>query len=283
MAKARIAVLCVHGMGNQPVGFADGMIEELRTRLKDRGVNPDLFAFAPAWWGPIMEGAESKLYARLSQGADLDWATLRKDIVISGFGDALAYVGPPNGRSEVYGKIHEVLGAALEEVTAELEDPDSTPLVVMAHSLGCAIASNYIWDAQKGVFAQTATCGFSRCQTLLGLVTFGCNLPLFTLAYKPADIMPIARTGPGVGACFDRHTDVQLLSKWLNFYDPDDILGYPLRGLNRHYADAVTADIAIDTGTILGAHTDYWTDNDFTTPVADYLVSIARALPPSRG
>jgi len=33
----------------------------------------------------------------------------------------------------------------------------------------------------------------------------------------------------------------------------------------------VTKDIAIDTGATLGVYTDYWTDSDFTIPVAAQL------------
>jgi hypothetical protein len=171
-----------------------------------------------------------------------------------------------------------VLGQTLEELALELEDPEHAPLVVMAHSLGCTIVSNYLWDAQHRRYARGAEGGFARGRTLAGLITFGCNLPLFTLAHEPADIQPIQFPGPGARACFPGRTEEELRSacRWLNFYDPDDILGYPLRPINRAYAETVSADLAIDTGTLFGAHSDYWTDNDFTRPVARYLVELAR-------
>ncbi|RMG94711.1 MAG: hypothetical protein D6705_15470, partial [Deltaproteobacteria bacterium] len=65
--------------------------------------------------------------------------------------------------------------------------------------------------------------------------------------------------------------------KWTNFYDPDDILGFPLRGLP-NYKDAVEEDIPIQTGTVFAAHTDYWTDNSFTVPVAERLAALAEYL-----
>jgi hypothetical protein len=101
---------------------------------------------------------------------------------------------------------------------------------------------------------------------------------LFTLALRKSDIQPIALPGDRVFECFPNRSRDEVLkaSKWLNFYDPDDILGYPLKGINARYAKVVTDDIAIDTGTILGAHTDYWTDNDFTSPVSAYMVQVAR-------
>ncbi|MEW6543977.1 MAG: hypothetical protein AB1411_10250 [Nitrospirota bacterium] len=275
---ARIAVLCVHGMGNQDASFADDMVEELRDRISDEGVNPDLFAFGSAWWGKVMEGAENDLYRDLSKDNDLSWEELRKDIVISGFGDALAYVGPPNSESEVYDEIHDELAKAIEELKDDLEDPPRTPLIVMAHSLGCAIVSNYVWDAQRHErYPASARSQLARCKTLLGLIMFGCNIPLFTLAYRKSDIEPISLPGELVYDCFPGQSKakVDAACKWLNFYDPDDVLGYPLKPINRAYARVVTEDIAIDTGTILGAHTDYWTDNDFTEPVTEYFVQVA--------
>jgi hypothetical protein len=265
-------------MGNQPPSFADDMIDELRERLRDRNVEPDIFAFGAAWWGRVMEGAENELFQNLSRDNPLDWERIRKDIVISGFGDALAYVGPPSSPSVVYDDIHAIIGQALEGLTADLDKPTKTPLIIMAHSLGCAIVSNYVWDAQHGRFPRTAKGPLSRCKTLLGVITFGCNLPLFTLAYNKSDIRPITIPGDQVDSCFPNATraEVRKVTKWLNFYDPDDILGYPLRPINRAYSAAVTEDIAIDTGTILGAHTDYWTDNDFTKPVAGYLAEVGR-------
>ncbi len=280
---ARIGVLCVHGMGNQPPSFADGLFRELLRRLPKNGVDPALFAFRAAWWGRIMEGAEEALFESLERGGDLDWKRLRRDVVLSGFGDALAYVGPPNRPSAVYDDIHAVLAESLEDLARDMEDPERSPLVVLAHSLGCAIASDYLWDAQHGRFARGAASAFARGATLAGLVTFGCNLPLFTLAYERAEIQPIAFPGAEVGACFPGRSpeEVRAACKWLNFYDPDDILGWPLRPINRAYAAAVTEDVAIDTGTI-GAHGGYWTDNDFTKPVARFLAGFARLLEAER-
>ncbi|MGB5660030.1 MAG: hypothetical protein WBO54_11155 [Thermoanaerobaculia bacterium] len=66
--------------------------------------------------------------------------------------------------------------------------------------------------------------------------------------------------------------------KWLNFYDPGDILGYPLKPISEGYAEVVTRDIAINAGGVFSSwnplsHNGYWTDNDFTQPVAHFISS----------
>ena len=64
---------------------------------------------------------------------------------------------------------------------------------------------------------------------------------------------------------------------WLNFYDPDDVLGYPLKAINADYRKAVTKDIPINVGGFSSwnplAHGGYWTDNSFTKPVAKLITS----------
>ena len=77
------------------------------------------------------------------------------------------------------------------------------PLVVVAHSLGSVIASDFIWDAQhpergRGVAAEAGT-DFEGMRTLAGLVTLGSNLPLFTLALPRVLAVAPPRASPRRG------------------------------------------------------------------------------------
>ncbi len=67
---------------------------------------------------------------------------------------------------------------------------------------------------------------------------------------------------------------------WLNFYDKDDILGYPLAEIAPSYAALKTKgnlrEKSINAGTLLTswnplAHVGYWTDQDFVKPVTRFL------------
>lgn len=280
---SKLGVLVVHGMGNQSADYAEPMIEELQDRLRDNGTNPDHVSFQPVFWGHVLDGRENKLYRRMTVDHDLDFGSLRRNIVIGGFGDALAYVGPATAVSDgnaVYKQIHGEIAAGLRALREDLSSRDNAPLVIMAHSLGCAIACNYVWDSQCNKPSAPGTDPFSRAETLSGMITFGCNLPLFTLACPPEDVNPIAFPGSKARACFGGLPDAEVdaLLRWDNYFDSDDVLGFPLRPLNDRYAAAVTADIQIQTGTIIGAHTDYWTDNSFTRPVARHLSGLVSAL-----
>jgi hypothetical protein len=156
--------------------------------------------------------------------------------------------------------------------------------VVIAHSLGAYIISNYIWDRQNKDPEGYGTTDFEAMKTLAGIVTFGCNIPLFMLAFD--EIQCIAFPPSGLSDFFlgANPQDVASAARWLNFYDPDDVLGYPLANLSPSYEDSVIEDIAINAGGILYSwnplsHSHYWTDNNMTKPVAEMLSGLLALLP----
>lgn len=278
----RIGVLIVHGIGNQPAGYADEFIEELKERLKDRGVE-DAFAFEPAHWGQALNHREDDLARRLaSTGSDLDWQTIRREIILGGFGDAIAYAGRSTRPSRIYPDVQRAIHDALARLERTAGDPFA-PLFVLSHSLGCQIVSNYLWDHQKKIEGSVlGKTPFTRGETIAGWITFGCNMPLFTLAWDEEEVEPVQVPGIHAKHLFPRPAPDDAFG-WWNVYDPDDLLGFPLRGLNTRYRNTVHEDHTINTGTIFGAHTGYWTDSDFTKYVADKLAALAACLRPRRG
>ena len=150
--------------------------------------------------------------------------------------------------------------------------------MVLSHSLGCQIISNYIWDHQHRVedrqFGKTP---FTRGETFEAWITFGCNMPLFTLAREKEEMEFIDFPGERAAQAFSRCPPRDLTS-WINYYDPDDLLGFPLKGLGCPRNNPVHRDVTIQTGTVYGAHTDYWTDDSFIDPVAEHLAALAEYL-----
>ncbi|NNE42347.1 MAG: hypothetical protein HKN14_15675 [Marinicaulis sp.] len=49
--------------------------------------------------------------------------------------------------------------------------------------------SNYLYDVMKKPASRPTD--FQRLKTMGGLITFGCNIPLFTFAYRPNKVFPI--------------------------------------------------------------------------------------------
>ena len=175
--------------------------------------------------------------------------------------------------TSTYDAIHDKVRQALAELYADELDPESPPLIVLAHSLGGHIMSNYIWDTQQAADADLAGLSpFEKMESLAGMVTFGCNIPLFLFAYAEDEIEPIEFPAAQLP------DDVKAEAKWLNFFDPDDVLGYPLKSINDAYDAIVSADLPINAGSVFSSwnplsHGGYWTDNDFTNPVADFLAA----------
>ncbi|NIR38117.1 MAG: hypothetical protein GWN07_12325, partial [Actinobacteria bacterium] len=64
--------------------------------------------------------------------------------------------------------------------------------------------------------------------------------PLFTFAYE--DVQPIDFPGEALAPA------VADVARWVNYYDRDDVLGYPLRPVSSSYAAVVDADVEVNVG-----------------------------------
>ena len=286
---SKLGVLVVHGMGSQNSKFADPMMEELDDRISDLGADPAQVSWKPVHWAEILKSKEEQLWRDLSQKNRLDFVKLRQ-FIINAFGDAVAYQRVPGKQADIYDKIHKKVHTELAALRSDLGNADK-PLIVLAHSLGSVIMSNYIWDRQKGKDPnEFGGIAFERMETLTVCITFGSNIPLFSLAYDPVESIKFP---PG-----ELSPNLLPAAKWLNFYDADDVLGYPLTPLGnrethpppnppgkdyQRYEDSVTKDIEIDAGGVFSSwsplsHSEYWTDNDFTKPVAKAIADVLRLV-----
>jgi pimeloyl-ACP methyl ester carboxylesterase len=271
--KKKIGVLLIHGVGSVPDDYAHDAIQELRERVSGRGLNRDDIAWQSVYWAPILSDRESRLWVDLSAENDLNWAKLRK-FFTNAFGSVSAYQSSLDRCDNIYDKIHSTVSESLKELRTKLGNEDK-PLIVIAHSMGSAIMSNYIWDRQKGKEAERfGGSAFERMETLAGLVTLGSNIPLFTLACEP--VVSIEFPPATLSDKFRKG------AKWLNLYDSDDALGWPLKPLSPSYAEAVTADLEVNVGNILTSwnpanHAAYWADESVMKPTAYLLSNVLEA------
>lgn len=272
----KLAILVVHGMGTQKdEHFADDMIDEVNQKVKDIGSDPNDIAWRPGFWASVTQPHENKLWDALSKGGNLDCTKIRK-FVINNLGDAVAYQREPGSSSDVYQQIHAVIHGHLVELRHIAGDKD-VPLIVMGHSLGSYIMSNYIWDQNQNTQAAiSGTTPFERMETLAGFITFGSNIALFSLAlptYEGIRFPPDTLAEP-----------LRSAAQWNNYYDPEDVLGYPIKPLCPDYQNnPQIEDHLIEVGNIftswnLLSHEGYWTDDDFTEPVGDQIAHLLRLL-----
>jgi hypothetical protein len=277
----RIAVAVVHGIGKQKSDFADELVAKLTgqfaKKLSRKVPNRDKqIVIEPIHWAPEMQEKEELLWKRLNRAGELNFIKLRQFMVEFG-ADALAYQPLPRERA-VYEAIHGVVAQGFRNL-AEKAGPDA-PLCVIAHSLGSVIASNYLYDLQKGfnflpepVQKNNQKTPLEMAETLAFFYTLGSPIALWSLRYTDFGV-PIAVPSSDLSK---HHPGIN--SEWLNFYDPDDVIGLPLRRLNSAYRKMVKKDIPVNVGSFLISwtplsHTQYWTDDDVIEPIA---ASLARA------
>lgn len=269
----KLGVAVIHGVGSQDANAfrerVEEMAEQVGDRLRQQGKDPDDVAWEPIYWAADLESRQVRYLSQARAQNDLDFVSLRK-LVVRVLGDAAAYQHRP-GRivgTRTYDQIHGIVRASVERLYQQLDQQDR-PLVVLAHSLGSVIISNYVWDLQNDLVQPPPQNSFERMETLVGFVTFGSTLPLFSFAYDPA--VPITFPPQPLA------DELKQKARWINFFDSDDVLGYPLKQISPGYQNlAALEDREIRVGSILSgwnpaAHQGYWNDRDFTRPVADLI------------
>lgn len=238
---SEVALITLHGMGETPPTYAEGLMDRLRAQL---GTLAERVVMRSVYYQKILQDNQSEVWERTRAHATVRYPDLRK-FVLFGFGDAAGL----ENRKELPGSVYELAQGEIARtlLSAHAVRP-GMPVVFVAQSLGCHVLSSYIYDAQKAARGQPVSAGIWRNidawalgaigrpltaseRTFLGagtcaaLVTTGCNIPVFIAAHKIMHVIPIE---PPTS-----------LFKWINFYDPDDVLGWPLQPLPGGYRELV--------------------------------------------
>jgi hypothetical protein len=271
----KIALVTIHGMGETQPDYADKLIGELTLQAEQ------LYSTA-VYYQDLLQYNEERVWQAV--GFRLRWSKLRR-FMLFGFADAAALEHRKETPHSLYHYAQLKIARALFLAKQQLA-PDGK-LLLLAHSLGCHVLSCYLWDAQQaktdvkpcaGIWRdirryQAGISGdapltdddiaFLRGDSLAALITTGCNIPIFVAAHAIDQIQP-----------FSKPTADFI---WHNYYDKDDVLGWPLADLSEGYAEIVT-DIEINVGSgLLGwlaaswnplSHNQYWRDKQIVRAIA---------------
>ncbi|WP_066174814.1 chemotaxis protein [Bacillus marinisedimentorum] len=272
----KLAVAIMHGIGSQRENYADAFITAIRDAFK-RKAEPyiedpeEAIVIEPVYWADVFEEDEDRLYRNLVEANDLHYKDLRR-FVIHFLADAIAYQ-PVETIEHNYERVHEKVGGTLTSL-AEKAGPRA-PLCMISHSLGSVIAANFLYDLQyrreRCSFLREDAVPIEKGDTLMLFFTMGSPLPLWSLRYNDF-ARPIRIPSPVLRDFYERAE-----GQWLNFYDRDDILGYPLKTLNEEFSKSVTEDFEINAGNLLrnwnpASHYGYLKDKDVIEPIADQLI-----------
>ena len=288
--RPKVGVFIIHGMGAPEPSFADDLVQRLQNNV---GPDADAFAFGACWWSPILQQQQDVTWARLRAGGRMRYQFARHWIV-NALGDPVSYLsGYLEGATRAYDVVHERVRATLEKVETRLGDP-AAPLVVLAHSLGTIVTSNYIWNEQRlgnvitpcaektppaspssGKRRAIGQTRFQQMETLTTLITFGSNIPLFLPPSPPIECIrfPHPALPPHLAA----------VARWKNVYDPADLLGYPIADVWDERHGTTIEDIPLSVGpwplslTPL-SHLYYDRDPGFILLVGDELRRVLAAV-----
>lgn len=270
-----LAVAILHGASVRSEAFAERMAARLRHRFlleMPPKLKPasSMLAIRPVYWGGVLAERERRLWEAVG-GSGLGYPGLRR-FVLSFGGDAVAYQ-PSASRQQVYEAVHEAVAAGLRAL-AETAGRRA-PLCVIAHSLGSVVAHNYLYDLShaRAEEARTLT-PLERGDTLAFFYTLGSPLALWALRYGD-DYEPVTFPGAMV-----RELYPTVLPRWLNVYNPSDVLAFPLAALGPGHARLAAAGLLEDRPLRVGglltswnplSHRDYLVDGRVIASIAKDL------------
>lgn len=286
----KVALLAIHGMGSTQRGFSNELVQDLKRKMHSQF--DELVVFKEVYYQHILQDNETEVWHKLA--GKLRWDALRQ-FILFGFADAAGLEHRKELPGSAYQQAQLEIARSLYQVSQQLDQSDK--VVVLAHSLGCQVMSCYLWDAAQAAANPTDPkvnagiwrniqqhamdiagkaqlnaheVAFLQGKQLSLLVTTGCNIPIFVAAHKQSDIVPFTKP----------NTDFV----WHNYYDKDDVLGWPLAELSPAYGKLVT-DIRVNAGGgVFGwiskswnpmSHGEYWDDNEVLNPLAKQLTSLA--------
>ncbi|QUY46153.1 hypothetical protein [Acaryochloris marina] len=269
-----LGLIAIHGMGDTPIDFSD----ELEQILSQQ-VGGELWKkihFESVYYQGILQNNERRVWnnMQLLSTEKLRWSLLRK-FMLFGLADASSLEHKADADNSVYKQTQKIIAESLRKTKSQLIDKDR-PVIVIAQSLGGQVISNYIWDSQTGgngiwkngtpdsLNPSADEKEFLQLKTMRSLYTTGCNIPLFVAGFDKISAFNGAVMHPQF--------------QWKNYYDRDDVLGWPLQPLSNDY-DKLVKDIEINAGNIVSAftpfsHNEYWSDPDFTKPLSQEIVGI---------
>ncbi|GLX67185.1 chemotaxis protein [Paenibacillus glycanilyticus] len=242
----KIAVAVIHGIGQSREDFYVDLAKKLSEHMAV--VNPDVKLYVEGiYWGDIVNRLEARLWTRI-QGKKLRWAKwLRlRPFFVNQLGEAIAYQAVPREHDPtpddyIYDEIHRRFACCLQRLSEDAGQ--DAPLCIISHSLGSIISSNFFYDLQNGKLTSKAAEAIGenpsklvRGETLTHFYTLGSPLAVWALRFKdfgvPIEVPAAPFQGLGIG-------------EWVNFYDTDDVIAYPIKPLNDRYEKVVTADLEV--------------------------------------
>jgi hypothetical protein len=289
----KIVVAIIHGAGIHTLQDGSVSMQKMSDKLREnigerfrsnRRGNVSDFIFKPILWDEVslLHEREEELKTKMrDSGVRFDsmfsiegFGSIR-EFLFNAISDIASYQPVSNKNkqypyievSDTYTAIHTVIAQSLKQFAYDYGE--SARLVVVTHSLGSIIASNYIYDLRQdtenhplvhanvqNVIGDSPT-PFESLKTLDMFVTMGSPMALWSLRHDKFD-SPI------------------IVDTWYNFLDKDDVIAYPLEPL---LTKKVVQDIHVNAGGLISSrtplsHLHYWEDDEVINKISENLARI---------
>ena len=262
-----VAIITIHGMGETNPNYHKSFEKELRKYVGQASWDETVHLESVYYQG-LLQANQEEYWEEIDDIYSLRWDFLRKFMLFS-FSDAVSIEHSLRNDLVLYKAVQQKIATAFDNSFEKLGD-ESRPVIVVAQSLGCEQISNYIWDAMEGkrLFSTPGTGTseqqkFRRLNSCHKLITTGCNIPIF-------------RAGLNTPQLFERPNQN---FNWENYFDADDVLGYPMKNLSDSFKVDWISDYKVSVGGFLSgwnpaSHGKYWTDKDVVKPIANEITRI---------
>jgi pimeloyl-ACP methyl ester carboxylesterase len=289
--QTKVAILVIPGVGKRDEEeYEREVITPLEQRCHDH--IGDGAVLELVHWTPILREEKE----RLKRGYNASDPNMNYDLLrrffVGMITDMIAYQ-PQGSESHTYLQVHREFAEAMDRLSRRA-GPEA-PLVIVAHSLGAVIASNYLRELQEDTYKSdlvpqevhdiAGDTPIERGETLAQMYTLGTILALYSVRHKEFDD-PMRIPAPKLSNYFPAESYPDLPTQWLNFYDHSDVLSFPLSFLNEAY-NSQLEDRLVDVGGLLdswnpASHLAYWNDETVLDTIEDGIVRLYEAVNKTR-
>jgi hypothetical protein len=257
----------MHGMGNQGPNYSKNTGDLILQELTKSGVASNILTriiFKEFLCSNLLSKKETELWNRLERGnaksqigKKMDYHKLREFFIMF-IGDSLLFNQP-----SIWTEIDDILSRLITEIKNEAEQDDSDfELTFIAHSLGTILLSEYLKTVTTN--KEHSLNKIITEQNVMNIFTLGSPLAIWSLKNgSVANAKPQIFKNPKNGV-------------WVNILDDDDIIGYPLKPINKSYDEIIDIDYITEVGnfvqpSIIFSHSGYWKDMNVIKPIAKKL------------
>jgi len=272
----KLGLIIIRGSGESGFEKQEKFLKKVYKKLEKKGVNTSDIQHGFVDYYGYMQSQQELLLERLfSADIKLRAKPIRK-FLIANIGDLINYGGKPNLPAHTYEETHKLVYQSIISLKDKLIE--NAPLIVIASSFGSEIINNYIWDRQYATAPDPfGNSPFERFETMVGLFTFGSNIPIFAVSHDIDSLQPITFPSPNLDP------NLVSLSVWENFYDKNDSLGYPVKPINSSYTASKVSDIQVNVGSLFTfwnffSHFGYWNSRKIRKRITEYIQSVMTIL-----